>query len=101
MNMATEEVFMDIPSVEKMAQQFENFGDVLDGISKAVEAIAVSLKTAAFFSFGMTYAAGVYMEKLAPKIKKAADKMRELSRDLRSAIVAYRDGDFSGSRRFC
>jgi len=99
--MATDEVFMDIPAVEKMSSQFETFGEVLDGISKAVEAIATSLKVSAFFSFGMTYAAAQYMEKLAPRIKKAADQMRELSKDLKSAIRAYRDGDFSGSRRFC
>lgn len=99
--MATEEVFMDIPQVEKMAQNFENFGDVLDGISKAVEAIAHTLKATAWLSLGMTYAAGVYLEKLAPKIKKAAVKMRELSKDLKSAIRAYQFGDYTGSRRFC
>ena len=99
--MATDEVFMDIPSVEKMAQSFETFGQILDGISKTVEGIAVSLKVSAFFSMGMTYAAGVYMEKLAPRIKKAAEEMRELSKDLKSAINAYRSGDYSGSRRFC
>lgn len=98
--MATDEVYMDIPSVEKMAQQFETFGEVLDGISKAVEAIATSLKISAFFSMGMTYAAAQYMEKLAPRVKKAAAQMRELSKDLKDAIKAYRDGDKSGSQHF-
>lgn len=99
--MATDEVYMDIPQVEKMAQNFESFGQTLDDISKAVEQIAISLKVSAFFSMGMTYAAGQYMEKLAPRIKKAAEEMRELSKDLKSAINAYRSGDYSGSRRFC
>jgi hypothetical protein len=102
MIMATEEVYMDIPQVEKMASSFNDFGDVLDGISKTVEAIAAALKgPGAWLSMGMTYAAGVYMERLAPKIKSAADKMRELSADLKSAIQAYQTGDTSGSRRFC
>lgn len=98
--MATDEVYMDIPQVEKMAQQFESFGEILDGISKAVEGIATALKISAFFSMGMTYAAAQYMEKLAPRIKKAAAQMRELSKDLKDAIKAYRDGDLTGSKHF-
>ena len=41
--MATDEVFMDIPQVQNMAKGFKGFGDVLDGVAKAMEAIAASL----------------------------------------------------------
>lgn len=96
-----DEVFMDIPQVEKMAQSFDKFGDTLEDISKAMAGIAQVLKATAWLSLGMTYGVGVYLEKLAPKIKSAAEKMRELSKDLTSAIRAYQFGDFSGSRHFC
>lgn len=98
--MATEEVFMDIPQVESMAKSFNAFGDVLDGVAKAMNALSISLKVAAWFSFGATAAAAAYLDKIEPNVKKAAAKMKELNGDVLSAIASYRDGDNSGSRRF-
>ena len=99
--MATNEVFMDIPQVQNMAKNFKQFGEVLDGIAKVMEAIVASLKASAWLSLGATYAAAQYIDRIQKNVKTAANKMRELSSDLESAIRAYRDGDFSGSRRFC
>lgn len=96
-----ETVFMDIPQVQQMAKSFQTFGQVLDGIAKAMEAISAALKASAWLSLGATYAAALYIDRIQPNVKKAGDKMRELSSDIDSAIRAYRDGDFSGSRRFC
>jgi hypothetical protein len=98
--MATDEVFMDIPQVESMAKSFNAFGDVLDSVSKAMNALSISLKAAAWFSFGATAAAAAYIDRIEPNVKKAAAKMKELSSDVISAIASYRDGDNSGSRRF-
>lgn len=99
--MATDEVFMDIPQVENMAKSFQTFGDVLDGIAKAMEAISAALKASAWVSFGATAAAAAYIDRIQPNVKKAGAKMRELNSDLQSAIKAYQFGDYSGSRRFC
>jgi len=99
--MATDEVFMDIPAVQNMAKGFKGFGDVLDAVAKAMEAISLSLKATAWLSLGATYAAAQYIDRIKPNVVKAANKMRELSGDLESAIRSYRDGDNSGSRRFC
>jgi hypothetical protein len=99
--MATDEVFMDIPQVENMAKSFKQFGEVLDAVGKAMEAISASLKATAWLSLGATYAAAQYIDRIKPNVVKAANKMRELSDDLNSAIRSYRDGDNSGSRRFC
>ncbi len=63
-----------------------------------MEAILASLKATAWLSLGATYAAAQYIERIKPQFKKAADKMRELSDDLKSAIKSYRDGDNSGSQ---
>jgi type II secretory pathway component PulF len=95
-----DEVFMDIPQVEKMSKDFNTFGEVLDAVSKALEAISTLLKATAWLSLGATAAVATFIDRIRPNVKKAADKMKELSQDINSAIRAYRDGDLSGSRRF-
>lgn len=95
-----DEVFMDIPLVEKMVKDFQTFGDVLDAVSKALEALSITLKVTAWVSFGATAAAATFIDRIKPNVKNASDKMRELSNDIRDAIKAYRDGDLSGSQHF-
>ena len=95
-----EEVYMDIPQVEKMSKDFQTFGDVLEAVDKTMEALSTTLKVTAWFSFGATAAIATHIDRIRPNIKKAADKMKELSNDLMSAIRAYRDGDLSGSKHF-
>ena len=95
-----EEVFMDIPRVEQMSKSFDTFGDILQGVAKALLAISIALKAAAWLSLGATAAAAAYADRIRPNVEKAANKMHELSGDIVSAIKAYRDGDTSGSKRF-
>ncbi len=95
-----DEVFMDIPQVEKISKDFHTFGEVLDAVSKALEAISMVMKATAWLSLGATAAIATFIDRIRPNVKTAADKMRELSEDINSAIRAYRDGDLSGSKRF-
>lgn len=95
-----EEVYMDIPQVEKMSKDFQTFSDVLEGVDKTMEALSAMLKVTAWLSLGATAAIAYYIDRIRPNVKKAADKMKELSNDLMSAIRAYRDGDLSGSKHF-
>ena len=95
-----DEVYMDIPQVEKMSKDFQTFGDVLEAVNKTLEAISMLMKATAWISFGATTAIATFIDRIRPNVKRSADKMKELSGDLMSAIRAYRDGDLSGSRRF-
>ncbi|MBI5354402.1 MAG: hypothetical protein HZB50_17310 [Chloroflexi bacterium] len=95
-----DEVFMDIPRVEQMSKSFETFGSILEGVAKALLAISIAMKAAAWISFGATAAAAAYADRIRPNVDKAAQKMHELSGDITGAIKAYRDGDLSGSKRF-
>jgi hypothetical protein len=95
-----DEVFMDIPRVEQMSKTFETFGSILEGVAKALLAISIAMKAAAWVSFGATAAAAAYADRIRPNVDKAAQKMHELSGDITGAIKAYRDGDLSGSKRF-
>ena len=95
-----DEVFMDIPRVEQMSKTFETFGSILEGVAKALLAISIAMKAAAWVSFGATAAAAAYADRIRPNVDKAAQKMHELSGDITGAVKAYRDGDLSGSKRF-
>lgn len=95
-----DEVFMDIPQVEKMSKSFDTFGEVLEQVSRALQAISLTLKVAAFVSLGSTAAASAFIDRIQPRIRQLGQKMQELSGDLTGAIAAYRDGDMSGSQRF-
>lgn len=95
-----EEVFMDIPAVEKMSKSFESFGDTLETVANVLKAISISLKVASFISLGATAAASAMIDRIQPRLKKLGEKMTELSGDITGAVKAYRDGDLSGSQRF-
>ncbi|MCX6080282.1 MAG: hypothetical protein NTW32_12175 [Chloroflexi bacterium] len=95
-----DEVYMDIPQVEKMSKDFQTFGDVLEAVNKTLEALSMLMKATAWISFGATTAISTYIDRIRPNVKRSADKMKELSNDLMSAIRAYRDGDLSGSKHF-
>lgn len=96
-----EEVFMDIPAVEKMSKDFATFGNILEGVAKTLQALSFVLKATAWLSLGATSALAAFVDRIKPNVDRAAAKMHELSSDIQSAIRAYRDGDLSGSRRFC
>jgi len=95
-----EEVFMDIPQVERMAKAFNTFGETLDAVSRVLQGIVMTLRVSAFLTLGGGAAAAVWLDRIQKNMKRMADKMRELSGDVNDAIRAYRDGDLSGSRRF-
>jgi type II secretory pathway component PulF len=95
-----QEVFMDIPQVEKMSKTFEGFGDTLDVVAKTLEALSMLLKATAWLSLGSTAALAAFIDRILPNVKRAAAKMKEISGDIVGAIKAYRDGDMTGSRRF-
>lgn len=95
-----DEVYMDIPQVEKISKDFGTFGEVLEAVNKTLEALSMLMKATAWISFGATTAIATFIDRIRPNVKRAADKMKELSNDIQSAIHAYRDGDLSGSKHF-
>lgn len=95
-----DEVYMDIPAVERMAKSFDSFGDTLNAVEKTLQALSYTLKATAFLTLGGSAAAAKIVDMVIPRVKQMAEKMQELSGDLTSAIKAYRDGDLSGSQRF-
>lgn len=95
-----EEVYMDVPQVERMASSFNTMSDILNAVANVLEAVSMTLKATAFVGLVGGYAVSAYLDRIRPRLTQAAQKMEELSGDINGAVVAYRDGDLSGSQRF-
>ena len=95
-----EEVFMDIPVVQRMADSFGSFSDTLKSVNKTLEAGMNMLKATAFVGLVGGTALEKYVGVIKPNVEKLAEKMTELQGDINGAIKAFRDGDYTGSRRF-
>lgn len=95
-----QEVYMDIPQVEKFVQQFNTFGETLKKISQVLEGLMMVLKITAFVGFVGGAIVERWLSILKPQVDKMANKMLEISRDVNDAIKSYRDGDNTGSSHF-
>ncbi len=94
------DVSMDYEVVGKMADIFKTSSDVLKVVSKALEIASSILKASAMFGMVGNLALAYYLDNIKSKVDPLADKCGELSGDCKGAIMALRDGDFSGSQRF-
>ena len=93
-------VTMKVDETREMSDMFRGFGSTLKTVSKTLEAISNALKTTAWISLSATAAAAAYIDHLQPHIKKAAEEMDAIAKDIEGAIKALHEGDYSGSRRF-
>lgn len=95
-----EEVFMDVPQVQKMAQNFDQFGEVLEAVSKVLEVTITVLRVTAFVGMVGGIAVERWLSQVKPRVDQMAKKMHELKQDLDGAVNHYQTGDESGSARF-
>lgn len=95
-----EEVYMDVPQVQKMAQSFGQFGEILQNVSKVLEATITVLRVTAFIGLIGAGAVERYLSVIKPRVDQMAKKMLELRSDLQGAINHYQTGDQTGSARF-
>jgi hypothetical protein len=95
-----QEVYMDVPQVQKMADSFGKFGQTLKRIAKGLETAIMILKATAFVGMIGNLAVASYLERIKPRVEKMSEEMFELQNDVKGAIVHYTTGDLSGSSRF-
>lgn len=98
--MATEEVYMDIPAVQKMAADFGRFADVLKTVSKTLDAALMILRATAFMGLVGGAVVEHFIQRIKPTVDRLATKMTELQGDINGAIISFRDGDNTGSSKF-
>lgn len=96
----TEEIYMDIPAVRGIANNFGQMEQVLRAASRAMEAAITTLKTTAFVGLVGGYAVASYLEQVQPVVDRYAARCDEMSNDLNASVTAYENGDARGSTRF-
>lgn len=94
------EIYMNIPAVEKIASGFATAAHTLQAVSKALQVILQTLRAVAFMGLVGGFAVQRYIEWLKPKIDNLAKFCEEISKDVKFAIAAYSRGDAAGSMRF-
>ena len=93
-------VYMDIPAVKNISQQFGIIGDVLKTVAKTLEALSNILKTTAFIGLVGGMALAHIIDMVKPYIQQMADKCQELKKDVMDSVLAYERGDAQGATRF-
>lgn len=95
-----QEVFMDVPRVQKLADNFGTFGQTLKEVAGGLETAIYVLKVTAFVGMIGNWAVASFLERIKPKVEKMSQKMFELQGDIKGAIDHYTTGDATGSNRF-
>ena len=95
-----QEVYMDIPQVQKMADSSGKFGQTLKQVAKGLETAIMILKATAFVGLIGNLAVASYLERIKPRVEKLSEEMFELQNDVKGAIIHYTTGDTTGSARF-
>jgi len=95
-----EGVYMEIPAVRTMAKTFGTISEVLNNVSRVLQALITTLKTTAFVGLVGGLALAHYMEMIKPQIDNLAKKCAEINKDLGASVDAYERGDAQGATRF-
>jgi len=96
-----DEVYMDVSQVEAFVQQLETALNVARTVDRLLMALSATLQATAFVTLGGTKAVDV----LVSRVRRGLQEFMRLLEEegipgLNGAVLAYRDGDYSGSQRF-
>jgi hypothetical protein len=98
--MATNEVHMVYPEVERFADTFGDIGDLLSKVNRVLETLVNILKATAFIGAVGGGAVIAFIETIRPHIERVGKQCEELDRDLKASVAAFRRGDELGATRF-
>ena len=93
-------VYMDTEAVRDIAKRFGTISEVLQGVSKALEALSNILKASAFVGLIGGAAVAFFIDPTRPQIEDVAEKCDDLNKELGLSVDAYERGDELGSTRF-
>jgi hypothetical protein len=97
---AANEVYMDIPIVRGFSKTFGEISQVLNTVSKTLEALANLLKATAFIGNVGGAALAFYMDTISKQLATYSREAQQLSEDLTKSVDAYERGDAQGATRF-
>jgi hypothetical protein len=96
----SQEVYMDVPAVRGIAQNFGRMEEVLRASGRAMEVAITTLKATAFVGLVGGFAVAHFLERIKPVVDQYAAKCDEMNNDLNASVTAYQNGDARGSTRF-
>lgn len=88
-----DEVFMDTDAVRTGATTFGAVSDVLQVVSRTLQALITTLKTTAFMGLVGGLAVAHFLEMIKPHIDNMADQCEELNQDLNRSVEAFEQCD--------
>lgn len=95
-----DEVYMDVPAVRAMAKNIGAVGEVLQTVSKVLEALMLILNTTAFIGLVGGAAVAHFIDVIKPHVDEMAAKCEELMNDVMASADAFERGDAQGATRF-
>ena len=94
------QVVMNVPAVKGMGKSFTDIGGVLDGVSKVMQILLMTLRATAFVGMFGGWALQSYLEQVKPVVDRLAKQCKEIGKDLVFSAQAYERGDAEGKTRF-
>ncbi len=94
------DVYMDIPEVEKISQNFEQLSEVLNGIADVMEAVSNTLKSTAFIGYVGGAVVIYWLDTIRPVVENLSTYCEEVHNDVDIAVQNYINGDMDSAGRF-
>jgi uncharacterized protein YukE len=97
--MATE-TYMEVPVVEGYATRFAELAQTTKDITTTIEGVMAQIRDVAFVGECGHKLYKWWTDEKKPLLEQLSARFENISKDIRDAIKAYRDGDYSGSQHF-
>ena len=94
------DVKMNYGSMEKMEKEFKAANKQIEESMQAMKKIGKMAEGGALNGLGGDAFQDAILQKLLPRMTKMAEKMAELSQDMKGAVSATRDGVKTAQSRF-
>ena len=94
------DVKMNYASMDKMAKEFKAANKQIDESMRAMKKIGKMAEGGALNGLGGDAFQDAIVQKLLPRMTKLAEKMAELTQDMKGAVAATRDGVKTAQSRF-
>jgi WXG100 family type VII secretion target len=95
-----EEIFMDVPEMRKVADQFTSMNESLSAVAKSMEAQIMVLRAAAMTGNVGAEAYRQWLESMKPRVERFAERCRVMNLQLKDITEAYEKGDMEGASAF-
>ncbi len=94
------DVYMDIPEVERISQNFEQLSETLQAIAQVMEQVSNVLKATAFIGYVGGAVVIHWLDNIRPVVERLSEYCEEIHTDVDIAVQNYINGDMDSAGRF-